>query len=136
MGMTAVFPVIEKPRVVLLVAVDAFLACFGDAAVDDNRADMTQIPSCVKCHLEAEENLEQSVHYISAESPPQDEFGNELKLPTCIDCHRVHDVVTTNQDAVSLNVTEDCGNCHQDLMDTYFGSYHGKRSRLLVGSSH
>ena len=46
MGMTAVFPVIENPRVVFLVAVDAFLACFGDAAVDDNRADMTQIPYC------------------------------------------------------------------------------------------
>ena len=44
MGMTAVFPVIENPRVVFLVAVDAFLVCFGDAAVDDNRADMTQIP--------------------------------------------------------------------------------------------
>ena len=96
----------------------------------DASCQPTQIPSCVKCHLEAEEDLEQSVHFISAESPPQDEFGNELKLPTCIDCHRVHDVVTTNQDAVSLNVTEDCGNCHQDLMDTYFGSYHGKAAEL------
>ena len=44
MGMTAVFPVIENPRVVFLVAVDVFLACFGDAAFDDNRADMNQIP--------------------------------------------------------------------------------------------
>ena len=78
----------------------------------------TQIPSCVKYHLESEVDLEQCVHFISAESPPQDELENELKFPTCIDCHQLYDVVTTNQDAVSLNVTEDCGNCHQDLMDT------------------
>ena len=62
MGMTAVFPVIENPRVVFLVAVDAFLACFSDAAVDDNRTDMTQIPHCGLTGLLSEGGETQKTH--------------------------------------------------------------------------
>ncbi|MCP4295436.1 MAG: hypothetical protein GY786_07505 [Proteobacteria bacterium] len=91
-------------------------------------------PDCVKCHLEQGDKMEGSVHFNKDGRKIEllDQEGNALKVPGCIDCHRTHDVVTSKQDKSNLNIVENCGNCHNDLVDSYFSSYHGKAA--LLGS--
>ncbi|WP_426414639.1 hypothetical protein [Aestuariirhabdus sp. LZHN29] len=98
------------------------------------QCEPTQPPTCVKCHNDAGNEVSESVHFKEDghEDRLFDQDGNALKAPGCIDCHNTHDVVISKQSKTSLNVVEGCGNCHAELMDTYFESYHGKAA--LLGS--
>jgi len=95
------------------------------AAEPDSTLNCQQIkkPDCSRCHNKVADKISNSTHFVTDKS-------SETKMPQCIDCHRTHDVVTSKQDKTNLNIINDCGNCHNDLLESYLNSYHGKVARL------
>jgi predicted CXXCH cytochrome family protein len=82
------------------------------------------IPStCAICHRGIYKDYVQSVHAINREEV------NE-KLPTCADCHTAHKIVETERDKFTIEVTDQCGECHGELATTYLQTMHGKAYEL------
>jgi len=80
--------------------------------------------TCGKCHAKQTEAYATSVH------------GKEVlqnKNPAaaiCSDCHTTHDVDSPKMDAIKLGIVKNCGNCHQDSLKSYTGTYHGQVTTL------
>lgn len=82
------------------------------------------IPStCATCHRGIYKDYTESVHAINKGDGTQ-------KLPTCADCHSSHVISETGQDKFMVQVTQQCGNCHQELAKTYLQTMHGKTYEL------
>jgi hypothetical protein len=47
-----------------------------------------------------------------------------------VDCHSAHEIVRADQPQWLLGVVDECGSCHERLVETYFETYHGKVTRL------
>ena len=88
-----------------------------------------QIPSvCGKCHTRELEIYNNSVH------------GREIRngntdAAVCSDCHSAHKIDVSNDVSGRLAVTVQCGNCHQEQLDSYVETYHGKITRLGYGET-
>ncbi len=82
--------------------------------------------TCAKCHRGIFEQFERSIH-----SPAV--ARTEEPLPTCSDCHSSHTISRADQDEFKLGIISQCGRCHEEVMETYFETFHGKVSKL--GSS-
>ena len=53
------------------------------------------------------------------------------KGPVCTDCHvDSHSVKDPTSAAMRKHVPNDCGNCHEDVIETFRDSFHGKASEL------
>jgi cytochrome b subunit of formate dehydrogenase/uncharacterized protein with PIN domain len=79
--------------------------------------------TCAQCHRGIYEQFEASVHAPGVTRTKQ-------KLPTCADCHSAHTIGRAERPDFKLEVMSSCGNCHRDLAETYFDTYHGKVSKL------
>lgn len=79
--------------------------------------------TCGKCHLGVLETFEQSIH--SASVNPTDK-----PLPTCINCHQSHKAQRVDDPTFRTQIIQQCGQCHKDLTESYFETYHGKVSKL------
>jgi cytochrome b subunit of formate dehydrogenase len=77
-----------------------------------------------KCHTDELEEYTDSVHGKAALEE------HDLKSAVCSDCHTTHDIGNTSADPVKLAITQTCGNCHQDELKSYRGTYHGQVNRL------
>ena len=84
-----------------------------------------EIPNiCGKCHSEQRDVYLTSVH------------GKEVSLnanpyaAVCIDCHTTHTIESPEVDSIKLVITQNCGNCHDEELETYTGTYHGQVSTL------
>jgi cytochrome b subunit of formate dehydrogenase len=89
-----------------------------------NRANLAN--TCGTCHHGIEETFLGSIHAPGngdAESGPHG-------LPTCEDCHTSHTISRTDQDDFRLMMMSQCGRCHEHEAETFFGTFHGKVSRL------
>jgi len=86
------------------------------------------INTCSDCHIGIKEQLEKSVH-----SPAITE--TDKKLPVCNDCHESHRLVDTNLKESKSKIVANCGDCHLDLLDSYYDTYHGKVEKLGGGDS-
>ena len=88
-----------------------------------------QIPSvCGKCHTRAFEIYKNSVH------------GKEIRngntdAAVCSDCHTSHNIDISNDTSGRLAITAQCGNCHEDKLESYMETYHGKITRLGYGET-
>jgi len=88
-----------------------------------------QIPSvCGKCHTRELEIYKNSVH------------GKEIRngntnAAVCSDCHTAHNIVIPNDVTGRLAITAQCGNCHEDKLETYMETYHGKITQLGYGET-
>ena len=88
-----------------------------------------QIPSvCGKCHTREFEIYKNSVH------------GREIRngntdAAVCSDCHTSHNINVANDVSGRLTITAECGNCHQEQLDSYVETYHGKITRLGYGET-
>lgn len=82
--------------------------------------------TCGKCHWGIKESFDQSIHSKKVSNSDKD-------LPTCEDCHKSHELTDPNTDEFRHSILSTCGNCHQELSESYFDTYHGKASAL--GSS-
>ena len=79
--------------------------------------------TCGKCHLGIFEDFKTSIH-----SPLVS--GKEHKLPTCNTCHSAHEIERVDQADFKTQLLTQCGECHQELTESYFETYHGKVSQL------
>lgn len=80
--------------------------------------------TCGRCHYGIEETFVRSIH-----SPLVSERDEE-DLPVCSGCHTAHTIRRTDQADFRLEIMETCGNCHEEVAETYFDTYHGKVSKL------
>jgi cytochrome b subunit of formate dehydrogenase len=79
--------------------------------------------TCANCHNGIYEKFRKSIH-----SPEVAE--TDKPQPSCRDCHSSHTISRTDKDGFMLEIMDQCGRCHEDVMDTYFETYHGKVSKL------
>jgi len=79
---------------------------------------------CGKCHVKERDEYVTSVH------------GREVmekhnpKAAICSDCHTTHDIDDPGMASTRLVITKNCGNCHQENLKTYLGTYHGQVTTL------
>lgn len=78
--------------------------------------------TCAKCHKPITDRYYASVHAYDEKQPD--------KFPTCANCHSAHMISRIDQDDFMLEVTQQCGSCHEHLSDTYLDTYHGKAYQL------
>ncbi len=89
------------------------------STVNSNNISLT----CAKCHLGVYEEFQSSIH--SPEITKTDK-----KLPGCKDCHESHTIERVDQGDFRKGIMKQCGNCHLDVAETYFETFHGKVSKL------
>jgi hypothetical protein len=87
--------------------------------------------TCAKCHSEIYQKYETSVHGSALTNE------NNPDVPTCIDCHGVHNIQNPTTSAFRLASPDICAKCHTDpkrmskygistkVMDTYVADFHG-----------
>jgi cytochrome b subunit of formate dehydrogenase len=93
---------------------------------EDDRSSIyhKNIPAtCSTCHRGIFTEFIKSVHFSTDEV-------KEAKLPTCSECHSSHTISPVHQDRFVYEVTEQCGECHSELSETYFETMHGKAYTL------
>lgn len=79
--------------------------------------------TCSSCHKGIYDDYIASDHAITMDD-------HTKKYPTCADCHNAHIISEIDQDKFLNEVTHQCGNCHEDVSDTYMETYHGKAYQL------
>ena len=88
----------------------------------EHRLENPQV--CGSCHEAALADYRQSDHGKAVLEKGDSEAA------VCSDCHTTHEIDSPKGDPVMLQITESCGNCHQDAQRTYRRSYHGQVTRL------
>ncbi|MEJ1298426.1 MAG: cytochrome C [Candidatus Sedimenticola sp. (ex Thyasira tokunagai)] len=79
---------------------------------------------CGKCHEEQKNAYMTSIHGKEV----MDKKNGEAAV--CSDCHSTHNIESTEEDSMKLAITQNCGGCHEDSLNTYMSSYHGQVNRL------
>ena len=79
--------------------------------------------TCSKCHFGIYEQFQTSIH-----SP--DVTKTEKRLPNCYDCHKSHSIERVERGDFRQGIIDQCGNCHEEVTESYFETLHGKVSRL------
>ncbi|MBI4732115.1 MAG: cytochrome c3 family protein [Chloroflexi bacterium] len=102
----------------------------------------SQIPqTCAQCHSAIYDQYEQSVHGAALT------LENNLDVPTCIDCHGIHNIEDPTTASFRLKSPQLCATCHTDatIMDkygistsvlgTYVADFHGTTVTLFETQS-
>ena len=93
-----------------------------DTAVGDKaRLDIPAI--CGRCHTDIKDAYLASVHGEEVTS------GN-ASAAVCSDCHTTHNIESPVDTTTRIAITRNCGNCHQEELETYLSTYHGQVSTL------
>jgi cytochrome b subunit of formate dehydrogenase len=79
--------------------------------------------SCGTCHLGIEETYNESVHGQLLRK-------GDKKGPVCTDCHSSHDIEKPATAHFKGNSDQSCGKCHEDRLEHYRETYHGKAMAL------
>jgi cytochrome b subunit of formate dehydrogenase len=79
--------------------------------------------TCGKCHVGIEEIYDKSVH-------GQLLAKGDSRGPVCTDCHTAHDVETPQNGHFKMISDQRCGKCHEDRLEHYRETYHGKAMAL------
>jgi cytochrome b subunit of formate dehydrogenase len=79
--------------------------------------------SCGACHLGIEETYNASVHGQLLRK-------GDGKGPVCTDCHSAHDIEKPATAHFKANSDRSCGKCHEDRLEHYRETYHGKAMAL------
>ncbi len=79
--------------------------------------------TCAQCHLGIYEGFKKSVHSPTVTT-------TDKKLPVCNDCHLSHTIKRVDVGDFRQEILGQCGNCHLDVTETYFDTFHGKVSKL------
>jgi cytochrome b subunit of formate dehydrogenase len=56
--------------------------------------------------------------------------NNNHKAAACIDCHTTHAIGSPTASPIKLEITKNCGGCHEENFKTYRATYHGQVSSL------
>lgn len=110
--------------------------------IGENSGELTiaarkEVPgTCAACHTDAYEIYKNSVHGSSLAD------GN-TDVPTCTDCHGVHNIGDPTTDAFRNNSPALCADCHDndelmskyglstDVLETYVSDFHGTTTTLF-----
>jgi cytochrome b subunit of formate dehydrogenase len=79
--------------------------------------------TCGKCHVKIEQTYLRSIH-------GQLLAKGDKRGPVCTDCHTAHQVETPKNGHFKMVSDERCGRCHQDRLEHYRETYHGKAMAL------
>jgi len=83
---------------------------------------------CGQCHTGILDIYQSSVHGMEISK------GN-ANAAVCSDCHTTHNIKEPHNGAGRVAITRNCGNCHQENLETYTETYHGKVTRLGYGAT-
>jgi len=97
------------------------IARHADAASHVSRPNVPG--TCAKCHEGVATVFAKGVH------GQQLQKGNTA-APVCSDCHTSHQIQRVDVENWKLDVIRECGNCHQDKIQTYRDTFHGKITEL------
>jgi cytochrome b subunit of formate dehydrogenase len=86
-----------------------------------NKANIAN--TCGKCHVGVEKTYNTSVH-------GQLLAKGDKRGPVCTDCHTAHEVETPKNGHFKMASDTRCGKCHQDRLEHYRDTYHGKAMAL------
>ncbi len=78
---------------------------------------------CSNCHKGIYEEFSESIHcsLINETDKP---------LPKCITCHNSHAIKRTDKIGFRDEIMAHCGDCHSEVTESYFETFHGKVSKL------
>lgn len=79
--------------------------------------------TCGKCHVGIESVYRESVHGRLL-------ANGDRKGPVCIDCHSAHKIESPIDGHLKAVSDQRCGRCHQDRLEHYRDTYHGKAMAL------
>lgn len=94
-----------------------------------NRDHMVE--TCGRCHVGIVEAYAESAHGVAVREGKRS--LNDRPAPVCSDCHSSHEIVRADAQAWFVGVVAECGDCHEELYDTYSDTYHGKVTQLGYG---
>jgi len=80
--------------------------------------------ACGKCHVKQRDEYATSVHGKEVLQ------NKNAYAAICSDCHTTHDVDSPKLDSIRLGIVKNCGNCHQQPLETYVQTYHGQVGTL------
>jgi cytochrome b subunit of formate dehydrogenase len=83
--------------------------------------------TCGKCHVGVEKTYMQSVHGALLAK-------GDMRGPVCTDCQTAHQIETQVGGHRKAASDQRCGKCHQDRLENYLETYHGKA--IALGTSH
>ncbi len=90
-----------------------------ESSVHSENVDET----CAQCHSGIYNKFKESIHSDAV-------ADTDESLPMCNDCHSSHTISRTDMRGFKLDITRQCGRCHEKVTETYFQTYHGKVSKL------
>jgi len=115
--------------------------CHGSHTMQKPNTPRTRVAeTCARCHGGVAATYAKSVH-------GQDVAKNMTDVPTCVDCHRSHDIGGPKQAGWRTSTPDICGRCHADaarmqkyglstdVLKTYVADFHGKTASLQHKSS-
>ena len=79
--------------------------------------------TCGKCHTKVEQVYEKSIHGQLVEK-------GDKRGPVCINCHESHRIISPETVAYKRYSDDRCGHCHQDQLERYEETFHGKAMKL------
>lgn len=82
--------------------------------------------TCGRCHVGILSTYQQSLHGRLATE-------GHLEAPVCTDCHTSHEIIQHDKVAFKLASGDRCGKCHEDRIEHYRETFHGKA--LALGQS-
>lgn len=87
--------------------------------------------TCGKCHDGIYEKFQGSVHSAVGNSDyEQRRVRGMPELPHCDNCHPAHAASRTDVPEFQLGIMQQCGQCHEEVTETYFDTFHGQASEL------
>ncbi len=96
----------------------------SDPSSPVNRANIDT--TCGRCHVGILAIFQKSLHgRLVAEG--------DARAPVCTDCHTSHEIIQPDKVAFKLASGDRCGACHQDRIEHYRETFHGKA--LALGQS-
>ncbi|HEX2839094.1 MAG TPA: cytochrome b/b6 domain-containing protein [Phycisphaerales bacterium] len=82
--------------------------------------------TCGRCHVGILSIYQKSLHGQMA-------AAGEMNAPVCTDCHTSHEIIQHDKVAFKLASGDRCGKCHEDRIEHYHETFHGKA--LALGQS-
>ncbi len=79
---------------------------------------------CGRCHEKQLDEYKASMHGKAVLEK------KDAQSAVCSDCHSTHNISSAKGDPMKLEITRNCGNCHEKARETYFKSYHGQVNKL------
>ncbi|MBC8520177.1 MAG: cytochrome C [Gammaproteobacteria bacterium] len=98
------------------------IGTLGSEARADHRLNNPEV--CGRCHEEQKDAYMTSIHGKEVVE------NRNSDAAVCSDCHTTHNIESPDKDSMKLAITQNCGSCHEESLNTYVSSYHGQVNRL------